>query len=83
MKNYKKGDIAYMSMENGRACRPVKYTGRFKDRFDMPGWVYYFKPIDDPKPYMAIHIDASELDGVTTELIPFRNKPYCYGKVRR
>lgn len=83
MKNYKKGDIVYMSMENGRACCPAEYIGRFKNRFGMPGWVYYFKPVGSPEPYSVIHINENELDGKTRALIPFGHKPDCFGKVKR
>lgn len=82
-KNYRRGDIVYMSSDCGQVCCPAKYIGRFKDKFGMPGWVYYFKPIGSPEPYVVIRINANELDGETTELMPFSEKPRSYGKAKR
>lgn len=83
IKNYRKGDIVYMSLDCGQHACPAEYIGRFKNRFGMTGWVYYFKPIGSPKPYVVIRINANELDGETTELIPFSLKPGSFGKVKR
>lgn len=82
-KNYKKGDIVYLCWKDKRLCCPAEYIGRFKDRFDVPGWIYCLKPLDNPEPYGVIQINANELDGKTVELIPFGCKPACYGKVKR
>lgn len=83
IKNYGIGDIVYISLDCGQVCCPAEYIGRFKDKFGMPGWVYYFKPIGSPKPYTVIRINANELDGETTELMPFSDKPGSYGNVKR
>lgn len=82
MKNYKVGDKVYLHWDDRRLRCPAEYIGMFKDKFGIDGWAYYFKPVYSPKPYAVVQINANELDGETTELIPFNYKPDAFGEVK-
>lgn len=91
MKNYKKDDVVYLNYDIKRefginkmhyTC-PAKYLGRFKDKFGLTGTVYCFKPIGSAEPYEAVQFKPEEVNGeILSSVVPFSEKPVCYGKVK-
>lgn len=90
MKNYRKGDVVYLSFKHesgiNQRCGtcPAKYLGRFKDRFNMDGITYCFAPVGSAEDYAIARFEPEEVNGeILSSVIPFSIKPCCYGKVKR